>query len=72
MHLLSWKNSDPASVVLCVLLSNDESACGICLQQGSLDFCFVLFISLRNKIENWKNIINIWKEQLMSFWKLTD
>lgn len=65
MHLLSWKNSDPASVVLYVLLSNDESACGICLQQGSLDFCFVLFISLRNKIENWKTLLifernNLW------------
>ena len=45
MHLLSWKNSDPASVVLCVLLSNDESACGICLQQGFLDFFIVVYFS---------------------------
>lgn len=57
MHLLSRKNSDPASVVLCVLLSTDESACGICLQQGFLDF-HVLFIALKED-RKLKNIINI-------------
>lgn len=25
MHLLPWKNSNPASVFLCVLLANDEN-----------------------------------------------
>lgn len=66
MHLLSWKNSDPASVVLGVLLPNDESACGICLQLGFLDFVVVVCFAQKEN-RKLKNIINIWMEQLKVF-----
>lgn len=69
MHLLPWKNSDPASVVLCVLLANDENLRDLFTAglSGFIFFvCFLLFISLKDN-RKLKNIINILMKQLRGF-----
>lgn len=50
MHLLPWKNSDPASVVLCVLLANDENL-GDLFTAGlsGFIFLFVFFCLFHSK-----------------------
>lgn len=53
MHILPWKNSNPASVVLCVLLANDENLGDLFTAGFSgyfffLFVCFLLFFSLKD------------------------
>lgn len=55
MHILPWKNSNPTSVVLCVLLANDENLVGLFTVGISFFDCFLFFHS--KTIGNQKTII---------------
>lgn len=62
MHILPQKNSNPASVVLCVLLANDENLGDLFTAVFSRFFfffaCFLLFLSLKDN-RKLKDLFNI-------------